>query len=52
LNYWLRKVTKNRSSFPTDDAVLKVTVSGDSQRFPEMDDADKELGASVKPVRY
>ena len=41
LNYQLRKVTKNRWTFSTDDAIyIQDTVFGDSERFQKMDDAD------------
>jgi len=49
LNYQLRKVTKNRSTFCTDDAILKILYLTCVEK---MDDAGQGMGTGVKPVRH
>lgn len=43
VNTSLRKITKNRGSFPCDEALLKLLLSGPAQHQQEMDDADPRL---------
>lgn len=40
VNMGLRKITKNRGSFPSDEALLKLYLLGAAQHQQEMDDAD------------
>ena len=40
MNMSLRKIIKNRSSFPTDEAVDQAAVPGAEQHQQEVDDAD------------
>ena len=40
VNMSLRKIIKNRGSFPTEEAVVKLLYLAPTQHQPEMDDAD------------
>jgi len=44
LHRQLRKVTKNRTLFPNDEALTKNIVFGDSGYYEKMDDATSKLG--------
>jgi putative transposase len=44
VNMSLRKITKNRGSFPSDDALLKLFYLALGQHQQEMDDAAAETG--------
>jgi transposase-like protein len=46
----LRKITKNRGSFPSDDALLKLFYLAINNISKKMDDADTRLEGCAKPV--
>ncbi len=50
LNFSLRKVTKNKSSFPDDDSIYKIMYLAIKNAFPPLDDVHKGLGTGGKPI--
>lgn len=49
LNYSLRKIIKNRSLFPNEEALAALPCA--EERVEEVDDADPELEARDGPIR-
>ncbi|MDR0476165.1 MAG: transposase, partial [Treponema sp.] len=52
LNYQLRKVTKNRLLFSTDDAILKIMYLAVRNAGQKWTMPVREWGAGFKPVRH
>jgi transposase-like protein len=52
VNMSLRKITKTRGSFPTDEAVLQIVLPGTEQHQPEVDHANTRLEGSPESLYY
>ena len=50
LNMSLRKITKTRGSFPSEEACLKLLSSGVEKRREKVDNAHSELGISDESI--
>ena len=52
VNTSLRRVTKNRGSFPNDDALINAVLSSTAQHQKKMDNADSELESGAKSIHH
>lgn len=50
LNFSLRKVTRNKSSFPDDDSIYKVMYLAIKNALPPLDHVHQRLGTGSKSI--
>lgn len=48
----LQKITKNRGSFPSDEALLKTLLSCPEKHQQKMDDANSGLESGTDSIYY